>query len=75
MDITGSHPASLPASPPIQAVRDTVESDPAYDYAEDTPIDDGTWDEEGEGDESAATGDERVVPLDADEFRAPEDGD
>lgn len=71
MDNTGSHPASHPAQP----VRDTVESDPAYDYAEDAPIDDETWDEEGESGESVVDEDERVVPLDTDEFREPEEED
>ncbi|MHA7222818.1 hypothetical protein ACX80S_10930 [Arthrobacter sp. RHLT1-20] len=67
MDNTGSHP--------VQPVRDTVESDPAYDYAEDAPIDDEPWDEEGESGESVVDGDERVVPLDTDEFREPEEED
>lgn len=63
MDNTGSHP--------IQPARDTVESDPAYDFAEDAPIDD----EESEEEEELVDEDERVVPLDADEFREPEEED
>jgi hypothetical protein len=67
MDNTESQPAAHPVLP----VRDTVESDPAYDFAEDTPVDDEEWDEAGEPEVDE---DERVVPLaDADEFREPED--
>ncbi|APX01302.1 MULTISPECIES: hypothetical protein [Arthrobacter] len=58
-----------------------IDSDPAYDFAEDAPVED--WDAEDEfldseervvpGNSEAADGDERVVPLDADdEFRADE---
>ncbi|QCB98658.1 hypothetical protein E5206_18540 [Arthrobacter sp. PAMC25564] len=65
MDNTGS----IPIQP-----RETVESDPAYDFADDTPIDDEKWDEESEQEELVDE-DERAVPLDADEFREPEEQD
>ena len=59
-----------------------IESDPAYDFAEDAPVDED-WDAEDEfldseervvpADAEAVDDDERVVPLDADdEFRADE---
>jgi hypothetical protein len=50
-----------------QPVRPTVESDPAYDFAEDSPVEED-WDVE----DDALDEEERVVPLDADEFRDPE---
>jgi hypothetical protein len=53
---------------PNQPVRPTVESDPAYDFAEDSPVEED-WDVE----DDAIDEEERVVPLDADEFRDPED--
>ena len=68
MGNTGSHPSSPPA-------RETVESDPAYDFADDVPVEDETWDEEAVADEPVeepVDEDERVVPLDADEFRGPD---
>jgi hypothetical protein len=69
MDNTESQPAAHPVLP----VRDTVESDPDYDFAEDTPVDAEEWDEAGDPEEPVDE-DERVVPLaDADEFREPED--
>jgi hypothetical protein len=68
MDTTGSH-ASQPE-------RDTVESDPAYDFAEDTPVDEDWAEEDGEVTEGEfVDAEERVVPLDADEFREPEETD
>ncbi|MDQ0754054.1 hypothetical protein [Arthrobacter sp. B3I4] len=64
-----------------QPARDSVESDPAYDYAEDAPVVDvDTVDEEllEEADqrvpldEQDFLGDEQPIePLDADEFRTP----
>ncbi len=69
MDNTGSHPSPPPA-------RETVESDPAYDFADDVPVEDETWDEEAVADEPVeepVDEDERVVPLDADEFRGPDE--
>lgn len=63
MDGTGSHPNQ------VRPLRETVESDPAYEFADETPIDDETWDDESEQDETTVDEDERLVPLDADEFR------
>ncbi|MCU1547697.1 MAG: hypothetical protein JWO29_648 [Arthrobacter sp.] len=51
-------------SQPIKPVRDSIESDPAYDYAEDAPVDDVQTDDEELYEEA-----ERFVPLDADDFR------
>lgn len=75
MDSTGSQ-AHQPA-------RDSVESDPAYDFAEDAPVVDAeTVDEEllEEADRNVPLdaedflGDEQpIVPVDADEFREPEE--
>ncbi|KRE78306.1 hypothetical protein [Arthrobacter sp. Soil763] len=75
MDTTGPHSA--------QPARDSVESDPAYDFAEDAPVGDAeTVDEEllEEADRLVPLdaedflGDEQPIePADADEFRAPED--
>ncbi len=75
MDNTGSK-ADQPG-------RDSVESDPAYDFAEDAPVGDAeSGDEEvlEEADRLVPLdaedflGDEQpVVPLDADEFREPEE--
>lgn len=77
MDNTGSQ-AAKPA-------RDSVESDPAYDFAEDAPVGDAeTVDEEllEEADRLVPLdaedflGDEQpIVPADADEFREPEEED
>jgi hypothetical protein len=53
--------------PNHQPVRRTVESDPAYDFAEDVPV------EEWDVDDDALDEEERVVPLDTDdEFREPD---
>ncbi|WP_426998409.1 hypothetical protein [Pseudarthrobacter sp. N5] len=61
--------------------RDTVESDPAYDFAEDVPVDED-WDAQDEfldAEEAVIPpaefidAEERVVPVDSDEFREPED--
>ncbi len=70
MNTTGQQPDM----PHLEA----VESDPAYDYAEDAPVSDD-WDAEdefldGEGVvvptvPVEADAEERVVPLDDDEFR------
>jgi hypothetical protein len=77
MDSTGSLP--------IQPARDSLESDPAYDYAEDAPI--GaveTEDEEllEEADRFVPLGvddflgeDQPVVPIDGEEFLEPEEGE
>ncbi|MCB5273965.1 hypothetical protein BJG92_01491 [Arthrobacter sp. SO5] len=48
---------------PIQPARDSLESDPAYDYAEDTPV--GAAET---GDEELLEEAERSVPLDVDDF-------
>jgi hypothetical protein len=66
-----------------QPARDSVESDPAYDYAEDAPVADvETVDEEllEEADrrvpldEEDFLGEEQPIePLDMDEFREPEE--
>ncbi len=49
--------------------RETIESDPAYDYSEDQEVDE-PWVEEID----VADDDERVVPLDeTEEFRGEED--
>jgi hypothetical protein len=69
-------------SRPEPDTRHTIESDPAYDFAEDAPVDED-WDTEDEFLDSeervvpagseAVDDDERVVPRDADdEFRADE---
>ncbi|SDP29892.1 hypothetical protein SAMN04487914_107125 [Arthrobacter sp. ok909] len=59
MDSTGS---------PIQPARDSLESDPAYDYAEDAPVSDGVETEEEELLEEA----DRLVPLDREDFLGEE---
>lgn len=61
---------------------EAVEADPAYDYAEDVPIGDEEWDAEDEfldGEEAVVPtppveedAEERVVPLDDEEFRETE---
>jgi hypothetical protein len=69
-------------SRPEPDTRHTIESDPAYDFAEDAPVDED-WDAEDEfldseervvpANPEAADDDERVVPREADdEFRADE---
>ena len=74
MDTTGSRP--------IQPERDTIESDPAYDFAEDAPIEEAVETEEEELLEEAGRrvplveedflGDEKpVVPLNGEEFPEP----
>lgn len=64
---------SEPATHPILPVRDTVESDPDYDTAEDAPVNEEEWEELG-APEEVADEDERVVPFaDDDEFREPDD--
>lgn len=76
MENTGSRP-----TPPV---RDSLESDPAYDYAEDAPVSDGVETEEDELlqeadrlvplDEADFLGDETpVVPLDGEEILEPEE--
>ncbi len=75
MDSTASHP--------IQPARESLESDPAYDYAEDAPVGDvETEDEEllEEADrlvpldDEDFLGDEKpVVPLEGEEFLEPEE--
>ena len=52
--------SELPAEQPVHRGADL---DPAYDFAEEVPP--GDWDEE----DDALDGEERVVPLDPDEFR------
>ncbi|MCP9000457.1 hypothetical protein NFC73_12055 [Pseudarthrobacter sp. RMG13] len=74
MSTTGQHP-DMPH-------LESVESDPAYDYAEDVPVSVDDWDAEDEFlDEEkvvvptppvAVDAEERVVPLDEDEFRGAE---
>lgn len=74
MDTTGSRPT--------QPERETIESDPAYDFAEDAPIDDATATEEEElleeadrlvplGEEDFLGDEKPVVPLDGEEFPEP----
>lgn len=74
MNTNGSHPEP--------DTRNTIESDPAYDFAEDATVDED-WDAEDEfldseervvpANSEAVDDDERVVPLDADdEFREGE---
>ncbi|MDQ0822588.1 hypothetical protein QFZ79_000327 [Arthrobacter sp. V4I6] len=69
---------------PIQPARDSLESDPAYDYADDAPVDVAVPAEEEELldeaerrvplDEDDFLGDEQtVVPLDGDEFLEPDE--
>jgi hypothetical protein len=76
MDTTGSH-HGLPE-------RNTIESDPAYDYAEDAPVGAAAESEDEELleeadrlvplDEEDFLGDEKpVVPLDGEEFLKPEE--
>ena len=60
MDSTEPHP--------VQPVRDSLESDPAYDYAEDAPVDAAPESEEEEILEEA----DRLVPLDAEDFLGDE---
>ena len=55
-------------SRPIQPARDSLESDPAYDYAEDAPVSDGVETEEEELLEEA----DRLVPLDEEDFLGDE---
>ncbi|MEO5778265.1 MAG: hypothetical protein ABIO34_09870 [Arthrobacter oryzae] len=53
-----------------------MESDPTYDFADDVPVDSETWDEEAVADEPVeepVDEGERVVPLDAEDFREPEE--
>ena len=74
MNTTGQHP-DMPH-------LDAVEADPAYDYAEDAPVDESDWDAEDEfldAEEAVVPpvravvdAEERVVPLDPDEFRETE---
>jgi hypothetical protein len=59
MDSTGSLP--------IQPARDSIESDPAYDYADDAPVGAAETEEEELLDEA-----ERRVPLDEDDFLGDE---
>lgn len=61
---------------------ESVESDPAYDYAEDVPVSEDDWDAEDEFLDAEKVvvptppvevdAEERVVPLDDDEFRETE---
>ncbi|MFC9772097.1 MULTISPECIES: hypothetical protein [Pseudarthrobacter] len=74
MGTTGQHP-DMPH-------LDAVEADPAYDYAEDTPVAGEDWDTEDEFLDQeepvvhaapvVVDAEDRVVPLDPDEVR--EDG-
>ncbi|MET3946923.1 hypothetical protein ABIB49_001622 [Arthrobacter sp. UYCu512] len=50
----------------VQPARDSLESDPAYDYAQDAPVSDATETEEDELLEEA----DRLVPLDKEDFLA-----
>jgi hypothetical protein len=76
MDTTGSN-HGLPE-------RNTIESDPAYDYAEDAPVNDTAESEDEELleeadqlvplDEEDFLGDEKpVVPVEVEEFPEPEE--
>ncbi|HSO90470.1 MAG TPA: hypothetical protein VLR70_04910 [Arthrobacter sp.] len=78
MDDIGSRP-----TPPA---RDSLESDPAYDYAEDAPVSDGVETEEEElleeadrlvplGKEDFLGEETPVVPLDGEEFLEPEENE
>lgn len=68
----------LPDMPHLES----VEADPAYDYAEDIPVSEDDWDAEDElldAEEVVVPtppvevdAEERVVPLDDDEFRETE---
>lgn len=73
-------------SRPIQPARDSLESDPEYDFAEDAPVSDGAESEEDELleeadrlvplDEEDFLGDETpVVPLEGEEFLEPEENE
>jgi hypothetical protein len=64
--------------------RDTVESDPDYDFPEDVPVTDAVKSEEEElleeadrpvplGEEDFLGDEKPVVPLEAEEFREPEE--
>ena len=75
MSTTGQHP-DMPH-------LDAVEADPAYDYAEDAPVDEDDWDTEDEflGDEEPVVQvppvindaeDRPVPPADPDEVRETE---
>lgn len=74
MNTTGGHP-DMPH-------LESVEADPAYDYAEEIPVDGDGWDEEDELVDAEEVivptppievdAEERVVPLDEDEFRDTE---
>jgi hypothetical protein len=70
---------------PSPPARDSIESDPAYDYAEDAPIADEVTEEEGlleeaerfiplETDDFLGE-DQPVVPLDTEEFLKPEENE
>ncbi len=68
----------LPDMPHLES----VEADPAYDYAEDIPVSEDDWDTEDELLDAEEVivptppvevdAEERVVPLDDDEFRETE---
>ncbi|MDI3212669.1 hypothetical protein [Arthrobacter sp. AL12] len=71
-------------SRPIQPARDSLESDPAYDYADDAPVTDGAETEEEElfeeadrlvplGEEDFLGDETPVVPLDGEEILEPEE--
>ena len=74
MSTTGQHP-DMPH-------LESVEADPAYDYAEDVPVSVDDWDAEDEFLDAeevvvprpsvAVDAEERLVPLDEDEFRGTE---
>jgi hypothetical protein len=74
MSTTGQHP-DMPH-------LESVEADPAYDYAEDVPVSEDDWDAEDEFLDAeevvvptppvAVDAEERLVPLDEDEFRGTE---
>ncbi|MET3809327.1 hypothetical protein [Arthrobacter sp. UYEF3] len=68
-----------------QPGRDSVESDPAYDFADDAPVGDAESVDQEVLEEAGRLvpleaedllGDEQsIVPRDADEFREPEEGE
>ncbi len=73
-------------SRPIQPARDSLESDPAYDYAEDAPVSDDAETEEEEileeadqfvplGEEDFLGDEMPVMPLEGEEFLEPEENE
>ena len=68
MSTTGQHP-DMPH-------LDAVEADPAYDYAEDAPVDDADWDTEDEFlDQEEPVVQPAPVVIDAEDREVPLDDD